>query len=69
MADSKTHCVQLHSITARLNLRQQKAAVATVLPLPLVRSLKQALVMAGAEGNIPRSHAQRLITLLKLGGV
>jgi hypothetical protein len=41
--------------TARLNLRlYQKRTIATVIPLPLAKSLKKVLVFGGAEGCIPR---------------
>jgi hypothetical protein len=80
MADSNAHAqlekfkaepreAFLHSITARLNLRQQKAAVATVLSLPLATSLKKAIVFSATEGLIPRLHARRLLTVLGLRGV
>lgn len=34
--------------------------------LPLMVSLKRALVFSGAEGHIPREHARRLLVLLRL---
>jgi hypothetical protein len=59
MADSSTRLVQLHE--APFNQRTY-----SITPLPLVRSLKRALVMSGAEGFIPREHARRLLALLQL---
>jgi hypothetical protein len=37
--------------------------------LPLMVSLKRALVFSGAEGHIPREHARQLLALLDLRGV
>jgi hypothetical protein len=37
--------------------------------LPLVVSLKRALVFSGAEGHISREHARPLLALLDLRGV
>jgi hypothetical protein len=37
-----------------------------ITPLPLVASLKKALVFSGAEGHIPPEHARRLLALFGL---
>jgi hypothetical protein len=41
-------------------------ASSSPIGVPLARSLKRALVFAGAEGYVPRDHARRLVSLLGL---
>jgi hypothetical protein len=67
MADSntRTRLAQLKfKAASREPLLNQRAYSITSLPLAV--SLKRAVVMAGAEGFIPRLHARRLLALLQL---